>query len=221
MRIRKSEERGSHSSDWLEAKHSFSFSTYMDPEWMQFGGLRVLNEDRISAGSGFPMHPHNDMEIITIMLSGELRHRDSMGHEKSIRAGEVQAMTAGKGIMHSEWNPSQETAHLFQMWIRPEREGLAPAYDQFKPEEGKIQTLASGHGAGLKINAAAEVQRVRLNKGEEYFSEKHLKTYLHLVKGLLSAGINELRPGDAALLDAEKVKFTAAKESEVIIVKMD
>ena len=118
MKIQRSNDRGKHNESWLNAKYSFSFANYQNPEWVHFGPLRVLNEDRIAPGSGFPMHSHNDMEIITIMLDGELRHRDSMGHEKSIYPGEVQAMTAGSGIVHSEWNPGDKPAHLFQMWLK-------------------------------------------------------------------------------------------------------
>ena len=220
MKIRKSEERGSHSESWLEAKHSFSFAGYQDSQWVNFGSLRVLNEDRIAPGSGFPMHAHNDMEIITIMLSGEIRHRDSMGNEGSIYSGEVQAMTAGTGIRHSEWNPSKETTHLFQMWLFPDKDGLTPQYDQFKPEDNKIQVLASNHGEGLHINTNAEILRLKLEAGDSYTTAKDKKVYIHIVKGSLTAQKENLNAGDAVALDQEETTVTASNQAEIIVVKM-
>ncbi|NQZ57339.1 MAG: pirin family protein, partial [Lentisphaeraceae bacterium] len=120
MKIRRSNERGMASEGWLKSRYSFSFANYRDDEWVKFGKLRVINEDWIAAGSGFPMHSHRDMEIVTIMLSGELHHRDSMGNEQVLRAGEVQSMSAGTGNSHSEWNASETgEAHLYQIWKIP------------------------------------------------------------------------------------------------------
>ena len=220
MKFRLSNDRGSVDHGWLKAKHSFSFASYQDEDWIQFGSLRVLNEDRIAVGSGFPMHPHKDMEIITIMLSGEMRHRDNMGNEASIKAGEVQAMTAGTGVLHSEWNASEDEVHLFQMWIHPNKKGLQPSYDQFSPANEKLVTLASGRGSGLKINANAEVFRQRLTQGEVYRTDSAGKSYLHLVKGELELGGLHLHPGDAVAFEHEQEDLESLVESEFILVTM-
>ena len=139
IRVRKSDERGDFKNDWLKSKHTFSFGEYFDPYFMGYRSLRVINEDWIQPQSGFQTHPHHDMEILTYVLEGELRHRDSMGNDGVIRAGEFQRMTAGTGVFHSEVNPSQKQAlHLIQIWIHPNQFSLSPSYEQkaFLPSEG-------------------------------------------------------------------------------------
>ncbi len=220
MKIRHATDRGKSQRGWLNAKHSFSFGDYRDEDWMEFGKLRVLNEDHIAAGSGFPMHPHKNMEIITVMLSGEMRHRDSMGHEESLLSGEVQAMTAGSGIMHSEWNPSDLDAHLFQLWIKPEADDLEPSYDQFKPDDNKTQVLASKDGCGLKINAKAEVTRQKLESGESWAPNSKTQNYVHIITGEVEVANESLSQGDAIAFDKENGSLTSKADSELLIINM-
>lgn len=220
MKFRLSDSRGVSKNDWLDSRHSFSFSNYYDPEWMSFGRLRVLNEDWIAPGSGFPMHPHKNMEIVTVMLTGEMRHRDSMGHEQSLYGGETQAMTAGTGILHSEWNPSNETTHLYQLWIEPKESNLSPAYDQFKPEDAKVQVLASDAGCGLKINADSQVIRQKLKQGERWQSEAKTQTYTHVIAGSLELGGMQLNEGDAVGFEYESEQLISQNDSELLIIKM-
>ncbi|MCM8537297.1 MAG: pirin family protein [Lentisphaeraceae bacterium] len=220
MKIRLGQERGHVSHGWLEAKHSFSFGSYRDSNWDVFGKMRVLNEDKIAPNSGFPMHPHKNMEIVTIMLSGELHHKDDMGNESALKAGEVQAMSAGTGVVHSEWNPTSEETHLFQMWLFPEKEGLEPSYDQYTPEADDYQVLASNGGNGLKINANAEVIRLRLDADSEWTSSDEFQTYVHIVKGEIIIDGTELKAGDAVALDKESKTIKSLTKTELIIVKM-
>ena len=221
MKFRLAHNRGTADEGWLKSKFSFSFSHYQDPEWKVFGKLRVLNEDWIAPGSGFPMHPHKDMEIVTVMLSGEMRHRDSMGHEQSLYGGEVQAMSAGTGVMHSEWNPSDETAHLFQMWLFPEKKDLEPSYDQFRPEDAKTRVLASNGKAGLKINTPAEVLRHKTDINETFQTDKSLQTYVHIISGEYEIGGVKLQQGDAVAFDREQETLNSLTEGELLIVNMD
>ncbi|MFN9066376.1 MAG: pirin family protein, partial [Bdellovibrionales bacterium] len=131
LNLRRSEERGHFKNDWLDSYHTFSFGSYYDPDFIQFGALRVINQDVVAADSGFPMHGHKDMEIFTYILRGTLEHQDSMGNKKQIRAGEVQIMSAGTGVMHSEYNPSpQNSVELLQIWVMPNKNGITPRYDQ-------------------------------------------------------------------------------------------
>ncbi|MFO0138446.1 MAG: pirin family protein [Cyanobacteriota bacterium] len=155
---------------WLDSWHSFSFAGHYDPEWCGFGPLRVINEDRIQAGNGFGMHPHADMEIITVMLAGELHHQDSMGHSQALRCGEVQRMTAGSGIVHSETNPSASPCHLLQIWIEPSGKGLCPDYEQ-KPfvidRDWTLLIDPQGQRGAMAINRPVRLWRVRAGAGQE------------------------------------------------------
>ena len=158
--FRPAAERFHSQHDWLDSWHSFSFAGHYDPAWMGFGPLRVINDDTIAAGTGFGMHPHRDMEIITVMVEGQLNHRDSMGHAEVLRAGEVQRMSAGTGVVHSEVNEGEQTCRLLQIWIEPSRAGLAPAYEQkpFAIGAGWTPLLDPGH-----LDGAMAIQRpVRL-----------------------------------------------------------
>ncbi|MEB3255143.1 MAG: pirin family protein [Synechococcaceae cyanobacterium] len=155
--------------DWLDSWHSFSFSSHYDPAWMGFGPLRVINDDRIAAGRGFGMHPHRDMEIVTVMVEGQLNHRDSMGHAEVLRAGEVQRMSAGTGVVHSEVNGGEQPCRLLQIWIEPSRAGIAPAYEQkpFAVGPGWTPLLDPGHtGGAMAIHRPVRLWRARAGAGE-------------------------------------------------------
>jgi len=169
--IRRGEERGRTHLDWLLSRHTFSFGEYMDPEQMGFRALRVINEDRVAPGGGFPTHPHRDMEILTYVLEGALAHRDSLGHFAVARAGELQRMTAGTGVTHSEYNHSEEKpVHFLQIWILPERKGLAPSYEQRALGRRRGFALAvsrDGREGSLKIHQDAELHIAELEADEE------------------------------------------------------
>jgi hypothetical protein len=172
--IRKAADRGHLNHGWLDTYHTFSFGDYYNPAHMGFRALRVMNEDRVAAGQGFGMHPHRDMEIVTLVLSGALAHKDSLGHGETLRPGELQRMTAGTGIRHSEFNPSDtEAVHLYQVWILPREAGLAPSYEQkaFDPSEraGRWQLVASPDGASgsLTIQQDAGIYLADVAAGQE------------------------------------------------------
>jgi redox-sensitive bicupin YhaK (pirin superfamily) len=167
--LRPAAERFHSQLDWLDSWHSFSFSSHYDPAWMGFGPLRVINDDTIAAGRGFGMHPHRDMEIITVMVQGELHHRDSMGHAEVLRAGEVQRMSAGTGVVHSEINGSDQACRLLQIWVEPSSTGIAPAYEQkpFPLEPGWTPLLDPQHRAGaLAIHRPVRLWRAQLQAAE-------------------------------------------------------
>lgn len=168
-RFRPAEARFHSRLDWLDSRHSFSFADHHDPAWMGFGPLRVINDDVIAAGKGFGLHPHRDMEIVTVMVEGELSHRDSLGHQAVLRAGEVQRMTTGTGVLHSEWNDGGVPCRLLQIWIEPERRGLAPDYDQkpFACGPGWTPLLDPDRGNGaLAIARRAWLWRARPADGD-------------------------------------------------------
>ncbi|WP_321320906.1 pirin family protein [Labilibaculum sp.] len=199
--------RGSSQLDWLDSKHSFSFADYYCPERIHFGALRVLNDDVVKAGMGFGTHSHQNMEIISIPLKGALKHKDSAGHSELIKVNDVQVMTAGKGIMHSEYNASEtEEVHFLQVWIIPEKEGLEPSYDQRSfpevNENGELQLLvapkSSQHNA-LKINQNAYVFRAKVASGNtlEYtISGNANGVYVFVLNGELTVDGEVLRPRD-------------------------
>ena len=173
MEVRKSEERGHANHGWLESRHSFSFADYHDPQHVEFGVLRVINEDRVAPGGGFGTHPHRDMEIISYVLAGQLGHQDSMGNGSVIVPGDVQRMSAGTGVFHSEMNASQnQPVHFLQIWIRPERTGVTPGYEQksFTPEEkrGRLRLVVSPDGAedSVSIHQAARMYAGLLDGAE-------------------------------------------------------
>ena len=166
--LRPAAERFHSQLDWLDSWHSFSFSSHYDPAWMGFGPLRVINDDVIAAGRGFGMHPHRDMEIITVMVEGELHHRDSMGHSEVLRAGEVQRMSAGTGVVHSEINGGDQPCRLLQIWIEPDRLGVEPAYEQkpFQLSQGWTALIdPEGQGEAMAIRRAVRLWRAQLQPG--------------------------------------------------------
>jgi redox-sensitive bicupin YhaK (pirin superfamily) len=225
--IRKSEARGYADHGWLKSRHSFSFADYFDHEHVEFGALRVINEDRVAPGAGFGTHPHSDMEIVSYVLAGQLAHRDSMGNGSAIRPGDVQRMSAGTGVLHSEHNPSAtEGVHFLQIWIKPDRAGVQPGYEQkyFDAAEkrGRLRLIVSADGAqgsvtihqDARIHAGlfdgAESARLSVAKGR--------RIYVHLVRGELTINGTRLAGGDALkLTDVSALELGAGKDAEVLV----
>lgn len=227
MTLRLSQERGYADHGWLKSFHSFSFAGYHDPRHMGFGNLRVINEDRIAPGTGFGAHGHRDMEIISYVLQGALSHKDSMGNEQTIVPGEVQRMSAGSGVVHSEHNHAQgETTHFLQIWVLPAREGIEPGYEQkaFPEAEkrGRLRLVASPDGAegSVTLNADARLFAGLFDGAEaaEMVLPAGRKTYVHLVSGELTVNGQRLTGGDAALLDNEsRLHLAQGKHAEVLV----
>jgi len=209
--LRKSNDRGHANHGWLDTHYTFSFSDYYDPRFMGFRDLRVINEDVIEPGQGFPKHGHRDMEIITYMISGELSHRDSMGNGETVNAGEVQRMTAGTGVLHSEFSSPTDETHLLQIWILPEQVRLAPSYEQkkFPTEEkrGKLRLIASrgGDDGSITINQDVKLFASILNTGDEVSHEltpgRH--AWLQLISGALDVNGQKLDAGDGVAISEE------------------
>jgi len=209
--IRPSSERGHANHGWLDTHYSFSFSDYYDPKHMGFRDLRVINEDHISAGRGFGMHPHRDMEILTYIIDGELSHRDSMGRGATLKRNDVQRMSAGTGIMHSEANPSQKPVHLLQIWLLPEAEGLKPSYEDktFAAEEkhNRLRLIASqdGREGSTTIYQNASVYASVLDSGKSVALElkpgRH--AWVQLISGQLDVNGAKLGKGDGAAISGE------------------
>src|SRR5438045_145859 len=225
--VRKSEERGHFDLGWLDTYHSFSFDQYYDPAHMHFRSLRVINEDRVQPGQGFPTHSHRDMEIITYILSGALEHRDSMGNGSVIRPGDVQRMTAGTGVSHSEFNSSKtEPVHLLQIWILPERRNLPPGYEQkaFTDEErrGNLRLIASADGreGSVTINQAAPVYAGMLNADQTiaYRLELNRYAWLQIARGTIELNQAELRQGGGAAVSAEgNLSIVAHAQADILL----
>ncbi len=210
--IRNSEERGYANYGWLESHHTFSFGHYYDPEFTGFSDLRVINEDRVQPGQGFPTHSHGDMEIISYVLAGALEHKDSIGNSSVIRAGEVQRMSAGTGITHSEYNASDaENVHFLQIWIVPDRQGYSPGYEQkyFANEDmsGRLHLLVSpdGRDGSLSMHQDAYLYKAVLKPGDNlnYLFEDGRDGYIQLIRGTVSLNGRQLQPGDGAVLHKE------------------
>ncbi len=221
--IRKSKERGHANHGWLDTYHTFSFANYYDPDHMGFRSLRVINEDRIASGRGFGSHGHRDMEILTYVLRGSLAHKDSMGHQEVLGPNEIQRMSAGTGIMHSEFNASaSEPVHLLQIWIEPATTGTPASYEQigFSPEEkqGRWKLLAGPQGGDgvARINQDARVSVAELAKGDtvayDLGSERH--AWLQVIEGAVTVNGKELQSGDAAALSMEERLSVTGENSE-------
>ena len=225
--LRKSSSRGHAHHGWLESWHSFSFADYHDPAHVHFGPLRVINEDVVQPGTGFGTHGHRDMEILTYVLSGTLRHRDSTGSSGDIHYGEVQMMSAGIGVQHSEVNPSpDEAVHLLQIWIMPDRQDLKPGYQQKdfllenKLARWCLLAAPDKSGGSLLIHQDARVSAARLNGAEtlDYPLADGRKAYLHVARGSLEANGNALSAGDALMFSDEKlVALSGARDAEVLL----
>lgn len=235
IEIRKSQERGYADHGWLKSFHSFSFADYYDPKFMGFGALRVINEDRVAAGMGFGTHGHRDMEIISYVLEGALAHQDSMGNGSSIRPGDVQRMSAGTGVQHSEFNHEKDqTTHFLQIWIQPNQLGIKPSYEEkhFSAAEkrGQLRLIASSsalggasHGANngaVKIHADAEIY-AGLFDGEETATlpvAAGRRSYVHVARGAVKVNGHALSAGDALRSTAvREIKITQGQQAEVLV----
>ncbi|MGB0036572.1 MAG: pirin family protein [Candidatus Acidiferrales bacterium] len=224
VQIRPSDERGHNKLSWLDSHFTFSFDQYFDPEHVQFRSLRVLNEDVVAPGKGFGMHPHRDMEILTWILEGSLEHRDSMGSGAVIRPGELQHMSAGTGVMHSEFNPSQkDSAHLLQIWIMPERKGLKPEYEQLsfldKELRGNFHFVAGPKGP-VTIHQDANLYIARLDEGNKvnHSLEAGRHAWVQVARGSVRVNGADLKAGDGAALSKESaVRVEAMEASEVLL----
>jgi redox-sensitive bicupin YhaK (pirin superfamily) len=227
MTKRASSERGYADHGWLKSFHSFSFAGYYDPAHMGFGNLRVINEDRVAAGRGFGTHGHRDMEIISYVLSGELAHQDSMGNVKGIPPGDVQRMSAGTGVQHSEFNHAQgQTTHFLQIWIEPDVTGIPPSYEQKTfPEfekRGKLRLVASPDAAegSVLIHADARLYAGLFDADETVTLalEPQRKAYVHLVRGQLEVNGQRLEAGDAlALQSQDQLTLASGRGAEVLV----
>jgi quercetin 2,3-dioxygenase len=225
--IRKSEERGSADFGWLDSKHSFSFGGYYDPQHMGFGPLRVINEDRVAPGGGFPTHPHRDMEIISYVLDGTLEHKDSTGASSVIRVGDVQRMTAGTGVRHSEYNASKTApVHFLQIWILPERNGLKPGYEQktFLSDEahGKLKLVGSrdGRDGSVTIHQDVDLYATRLGRGETVSLKLSpgRGAWVRVAEGELMANGERLDAGDGlAIEDADSLRLEARDDVHALV----
>jgi quercetin 2,3-dioxygenase len=225
--IRRSNERGYADHGWLKSFHTFSFAEYNDPNHVQFGALRVINEDRVAEGAGFGTHAHRDMEIISYVLDGELAHSDSTGTNSVIRVGDVQRMSAGSGVRHSEFNNSKsQSVHFLQIWILPNAFGIAPEYEQkhFAPQEkrGRLRLIASENGAtgSVRIHQDARLYAGFFNGDERATLELagQRRVYVHVVRGAIAANGVALTAGDGLkLTDVESLHLTEGVDAEVIV----
>jgi len=218
--IRRADERGHADHGWLASRHTFSFADYYDPAHMGFRALRVINQDRVRAGQGFPTHPHRDMEIFSYVLEGSLQHKDSMGNGRTLKPGEIQLMSAGTGVAHSEFNPSRSDGlHFLQIWIMPDERGLQPSYTEWKPtpaqaEQTDVVVISpDGRDGSARIHQDAIVRRLRLPAGAAtpHTIAAGRGVWLQLISGELQVGEHRLRPGDGLCSDDAGAFSIAAK----------
>ncbi len=229
--LRKSSERGFADHGWLKSFHTFSFAGYFDPKNMGFGSLRVINEDRVAPGQGFGKHPHRDMEIISYVLDGELEHKDSMGTGSVIRPGDVQRMSAGTGVSHSEYNPSAtNSVHFLQIWIEPEAPGIKPSYEQkfFGPEQkrGKLRLVVSPDGRDGSVTVHQDAQLyAALVDGDEKVTHglaPDRKAYVHVARGSVRVNGQPLGSGDALKIEGEsEVVIDNGDNAEVLLFDLN
>jgi redox-sensitive bicupin YhaK (pirin superfamily) len=227
IQIRKSDTRGHANHGWLDSRFTFSFAEYFDPTHVEFRTLRVMNDDRIAGGGGFPTHPHRDMEIVTYVLDGELAHKDSMGNGSVIKPGDVQYMSAGTGVAHSEFNASDKTpVHMYQIWMFPDKTGYAPTYDQkhFSAAEkrGKLRLVVSpdGRDGSVKIRQGNELYATVLAPGETVNHTLQLErhAYVQVARGSITLNGNKLATGDGAAISQEKaLELTGVEDAEVLL----
>lgn len=222
IQLRSSEQRGRSQLSWLDSRHTFSFNEYYDPENMGFRPLRVINEDWVAPGKGFGTHPHRDMEILTYVLEGELEHRDSMGSSSVIRPGELQRMSAGTGVTHSEFNHSPEApVHLLQIWILPERKGLMPSYEQRPLGDlgGGFHLIAGSDGA-IKIHQDAQLFAARLAPGEQATHKLAPKrhAWVQVARGTIKLNGQEMKAGDGAAISNENAVTCKAEEAAEVLL---
>ena len=227
LNIRRANERGHADHGWLSSHHTFSFADYYDPAHMGFRSLRVINDDRVAPGMGFGTHPHRDMEIFSYVLEGTLEHKDSMGNGRQLKPGQIQLMSAGRGITHSEYNPSRkESLHFLQIWIQPRERGLTPSYTEWHPkpelaDAPKVLVISSdGRDGSATIHQDADIYRIRLKPGQTVTHK--LKpgrgAWLHVADGALTLNGAPLATGDAASTEeAGRLTLTATKQTETIL----
>jgi redox-sensitive bicupin YhaK (pirin superfamily) len=228
IRVRKADDRGHFNHGWLNTFHTFSFADYHDPDFMGFRALRVINEDWVTPGQGFGTHGHRDMEIVTYVLEGALSHADSMGTGSVIRPGEVQRMSAGTGVMHSEKNASDEQVHLLQIWILPERHGLRPEYEQkafpASERDGRLRLVAShdGRDGSLTIHQDVDLYTTTLRDGASVTFDIRPNRYgwLQVARGALSLNGQPLSAGDGAAIENE-TKLTIAGDGEALLFDLN
>ena len=229
--VRPASERGAIDLGWLDSKHTFSFGSYRDSDYMGFRSLRVINEDRVQPGQGFATHGHNDMEIISYVIEGALEHKDSMGNGSVMRSGEVQRMTAGTGVRHSEFNPSaDERVHFLQIWILPEKDGLSPAYQQknFSRAEkhNNLRLIVSprGRDGSLSVHQSADIYASVLDGGETVthrFDESR-SGWIQVVSGVIDVDGNRLLAGDgAAVENLRTLQISAAENAEFLLFDLE
>jgi quercetin 2,3-dioxygenase len=225
--IRRSGERGHADHGWLKSFHSFSFADYFDPEHVEFGPLRVINEDRVAQGAGFGTHGHRDMEIISYVLDGELAHKDSMGNGSTLRPGDVQRMSAGRGVLHSEFNPSDSRpVHFLQIWIQPNEQGVVPSYEEkafpAADKQGRLRLIASPDRAdgSVLIHQNARVYAGLFDPGQSATLEVQAgrRLYVHVAQGKIAANEVPLEAGDALkLTDTTSLRLQEGKGAEVLV----
>lgn len=230
MEVFRAETRGSADHGWLKAKHTFSFADYYDPDRVSFGSLRVINEDRIAPGKGFGTHPHRDMEIVTYVIDGAIEHKDSMGNGTIITAGEVQRMTAGTGVAHSEFNPSHDAElHLLQIWIFPESNGLQPGYEQIRfPREKKLNRLCvvgsrDGRESSITIHQDVDLYASVLEENHSLTHDVRAgrKIFVQVIEGEITVNGERLAAGDGAkIADVTRVSIDALSEAEFLLFDM-
>lgn len=229
LRLRPAKERGYAEHGWLESYHSFSFSSYFDRNHMHFRALRVINEDWIAGNAGFPTHPHDNMEIITYIIDGTLAHKDSMGNVAEIQQGEIQVMSAGSGITHSEFNPTNDTTHLYQIWLLPAERGIEPRYDQIRYDKapaGELTLLASNNptNGAVYINQDVNLYRAELEKGQEL--KLPIATgrgaWVQIVKGDLEVNGVTMETGDGlAVEDEAELLITTPTQAEFLLFDLN
>jgi hypothetical protein len=230
LALRLAEDRGKADFGWLDSRHTFSFGHYFDPKHMGFGPLRVINDDRVAAGGGFPTHPHSDMEIISYVLDGALEHKDSLGTGSIIRPGDVQRMSAGTGIRHSEFNASKTApVHFLQIWVVPEQKGLQPSYEQkafaAAEKDGKLRLVASrdGRQGSVTVHRDADVYAALLTGSQrvEHRVREGRGAWLQVARGTLVANGQALRPGDGVSLTGSGVlSLSDGEGAEVLLFDM-
>jgi len=227
MEIRRSGERGHANHGWLDSFHTFSFAGYHDPRHMGFGALRVINEDRVAPGQGFGTHGHRDMEIVSYVLEGALAHKDSLGNGSVIRPGDVQRMSAGTGVMHSEFNASEsDPVHFLQIWIEPRVRGAAPGYEEkhfdSASKRGRLRLVASPDGRDgsvtLRQDASLYAALVDGDESVEFEQQPGRRTYVHVVRGEADVDGQALGAGDAMKLDgAHRVRISRGRDAEILL----
>jgi len=230
LKLRKAEDRGLSKLSWLHSLHTFSFNNYYDPAHNNFGVLRVINEDRVKAGKGFGTHRHKNMEIISYVLDGELEHKDSMGNGSIIRPGDVQRMSAGRGVSHSEFNHSKrKEVHFLQIWFLPERRGVQPSYQQknfsVKERNGKFRLVASREGrqGSVSLNQDVDMSVALLDNGQDqsYHLKQDRKAWIHIAKGRVTVNNIRMKAGDGLAVDnVDKLIFDNASGAQIIIFDM-